>query len=220
MEVRSDADVDSHSHIQMHITRHRQFQFIHPCVGDVGEAQLCRLKGYNTKITRLLGDRRLLPFLESRPEIFTVVVCENKEHVVRVPYCAVVSSSSPPAAPEATKGTFQCSNCKRSFVTRNRLYRHLDTCGKEVSEEISAPAGVEDGKRKRLLQKVQDQCVWALRGRNQNARRRRKAKIEGAPSDEHNHEQGVPPVTLKWLCNHSRVNHALHLFTRSAPAQR
>ena len=198
---------------------------------DGGVCGLSQLKGYNRAIERLMGDRRLLPLLESNAALFVLEAPQQRDSDVshklegdwKVRLTAAgraFSASLPPpaAAAVAEGGDVLCSYCGGGFPSRNRMFRHLqggDECTeKAVLDGMKRPsasaerAGAVSAKRGSALElALREACTSALQ---RHARKQARRELAGGGEKE-------TWCCLVWLTTTTAVTRALHMHTRMLP---
>ena len=188
---------------------------------DGGIAQAKRLPMYSPAIRKLLADRRLLPFLRSMPQTFTVLGDESAGSVCRV-RMADGWTGAPTGTPAETEplpqtaGLVQhtCRACAAQFRSRSALFKHIKSnlCtaavegAEHVTVEVSVEASVE-------VARVVEAVTCALRHRQARVDRRAQAcetKEVNGPDRE--------AAPLIWLCTSrkSKVKPSLVDYMRSA----
>jgi hypothetical protein len=182
---------------------------------DGGCVRVNALKGYSPRIGRLLGDQRLMQFLDSHEGF---CVSEDGKTVQLTDIAPVLAL----AAPRQSKSTpikrnaclpveplneYSCQNCSARFSSRNRLFKHLKQTAKNdgicinnntnrLNEVLANPSDFGKISCGTLLGKLRQLCEFELQRRQLKMHRRSSKKASEAAGNVR-----VVPASLKWLCD-------------------
>eukprot|EP00928_Gymnodinium_smaydae_P045687 TRINITY_DN30417_c0_g1_i1.p1 TRINITY_DN30417_c0_g1~~TRINITY_DN30417_c0_g1_i1.p1 ORF type:complete len:745 (+),score=92.85 TRINITY_DN30417_c0_g1_i1:83-2317(+) len=133
-----------------------------------GEVAASELLLYNRRLRSLLGDRKLLGFVQQHTGVFSVrKITDTRHYISLLPgykdNCAV-GSFSPSlrqdnvqyVAVEASAKTVTCNQCGDGFVSRNALFKHLAVAhggGQEATRKTTIPASAANPQSAKALER-------------------------------------------------------------------